>query len=167
MKAMESNGKAERRSCKGTALAEFGPALWILMIGFFGPMVDVMSIAIIYGSGFTLNNLQAQQAAYSRYSEVAAKTDAVKKQWKDTGLGKFCNLTTDPETKITLVKGQAIPGQEKAENNQDYLVQVTTTVTCRPFLTIPVGGPIPGLSAPMQFTFVSERVLENPDDANS
>src|ERR1700692_4488074 len=103
---MTRKSNSTKRSKNGTALAEFGPALWILAIGFFFPCLNLISIGVTYGSGFTLNNLQAQQAAYSKYSEVAANTKAVEEQWKGMGLGRFCNLENEPKTTVSLVKGQ-------------------------------------------------------------
>ena len=126
-----------------------------------------MSLAVTAGCGFTLNHLQAQQAAFSKYSEAQTKVDAVKANWKQMGLGAFCNLASDPTTKVNIAAGQATPGQTDASNTQDYIIQVITTIECRPFVNVPFALSVPGLNAPVKFVFVSDRVLENPDDANS
>src|SRR5215475_5895193 len=118
---MAIRGKSKRigRSKNGSTIAEFGPALSLLLITFSFPLINLMSLAVTAGSGFTLNHLQAQQAAYSKYSEAQAKVDAVKANWKQMGLGAFCNLASDPTTKVNIAAGQATPGQTDASNTQD------------------------------------------------
>lgn len=154
------------RSSRGSGLVEMGPALSLLLITVFFPLLDMMAIGVTYGSGFTLNNLQARQCAVVTKTEAKDANGLVLKgipsDWKTKGLGKFCNLTGDPITSLSYKLGQ-----KDDKDRQDWTVIVSTTITARPFLTVPGFPAIPGLTAPMTFTFVSERVMENPDDATT
>lgn len=155
------------RSAKGAAfLNEFAPALFLLFIGIFFPLIDFVSLGLIYGCGFTLNYFQSLQCASVPQSEAQNPSGLVKfgipQQWKNNGLGKFVQLVGDPETIITYKNGQL-----ETSGVQDVNVLLSTTITTKPLICVPTLPGIPGLTAPITFNFVSERPMENPDDTNS
>ena len=47
----------------------------------------------------------------------------------------------------------------------EKLVRVTTSFAVQPFLAIPFPMSVPGLNAPVTFTYSTERALEDPTDA--
>lgn len=156
--------KAERRKSSGQVLAEFGPALCLLILGFFIPMMDLVGDAVAYGCCSLLNGLQSHEAALVPFAEAEDPAGAVRKgipeQWKTSGLGTLA-LANEPITEVSYRLGE-----KDNKGNQDHLVKVVTTVTCRPLLPVPwPGAQIPGLSVPMTFVIASERAMENPDHA--
>jgi hypothetical protein len=163
---MKTTRRKGQRKQTGTLIAELGPALWLLFIGIFFPLLDLINLGFIYGSGFTLNNLQARQCAVLPKSEAIDPAGAVKfgipQDWQNSGLGKFVKLVSDPQTTVTYT-----PGTTESSGVQDINVQVSTTIVVSPFVQAEFIPDVPGLTAPFTFKFVSERVLENPDDVNS
>ena len=154
------------RSTTGAAfLNEFAPALFLLFIGIFFPLIDFVSLGLVYGCGFTLNYFQSLQCASVTKTEAADPSGLVKfgipQQWKNNGLGKFVELVGDPETNIAYKDGQL-----ETNGVQDMNVVLSTTITTKPLICVPTLPGIPGLTAPITFNFVSERPMENPDDAN-
>jgi hypothetical protein len=154
------------RGTKGALLNEFGPALYILFIGVFFPLLDLVSLSFVYGLGFTLNYFQSCQCAAVPKSEATDPAGRVMfgipQQWKQVGLGRFVPLEGDPQTTITYKNGQL-----ESNGVQDINVVVSTTITANPLLCVPMLPGIPGLTAPITFNFACEQVLENPDDATS
>ncbi|MBX3074503.1 hypothetical protein KF707_02925 [Candidatus Obscuribacterales bacterium] len=162
-KGIKYSGRSRR---KGSQLAEFGPGLLVLFVSTFFPMLLLMAVAVNYGAGYLLNNIQIREAAVSKRDEVESATGNVKKvipeQWKTSGLGQFANLTEFPQTEVSYV-----PGQKDSEGRQDMIVRVKTTIKPRPMLAnMPFIPGIPGLTSESVFIYENEAVIENPDDAN-
>src|SRR6185437_9350629 len=149
----------QKRSMRGSALTEMGPALFILLMMIFFPMLDLMGMAASYCSGMYLNMMQVKEAAVCQASDAQSNSGQVKKgvvdNWLQHGIGVFVKTTSYPggnNTKVVYTNGQLDP-QTKI---MDKFVTVTTTVTCQPFLTIPFWFPVPGLSAPMTFVYSAQ-----------
>jgi hypothetical protein len=157
---------AGRRTAKGSFFTEFGPALYLLFIGIFFPLLDLISLSFVYGCGFTLNYFQACQCASVPKSEATDPTGLVMygipQQWQANGLGRFVPIVGNPETSVTYTDGQ----MEKL-GVQDKNIILSTTITTRPLICVPIFPGIPGFTAPVTMNFTTERPLENPDDANS
>ncbi|HMW90472.1 MAG TPA: hypothetical protein PLC15_05190 [Candidatus Obscuribacter sp.] len=161
---MARAGKSKRNCHGGSSIAEFGPALGIILICFFFPMIDLLAMGVSYGLCMVLNHNQAHEAALLPNADATNAGGIVKKgipdQWLD-GMGRFVKLSGYPSTNVSYRNGVA-----DASNNQDKFVTVSTTLTCNPFLPIPVPVlNVPGLNGPMTFTVTSECQLENPDYA--
>src|SRR6516162_6335275 len=91
------------RNTKGAIfITEIGPALYLLLICFFFPLLNVMSLGFVYGCGYYLNYFQSLQCASVPKSEAAQPSGMVKfgipQQWKSVGLGRFAQLIGDPTT---------------------------------------------------------------------
>jgi len=155
-----TNGKRNRNQ-KGLSIAEFGPALIVLLIGFFFPLLDLITLGITYGSGDLLNSLQLREACRVPASEAQDNAGYVKStipnEWHTAGIGKFVNLDSAVNTNIRYYGGES-----DSNGIQDQVVVLTTTFTTRPFLTLPLLPGIPGLTAPMTMTYTSQGMLENP-----
>lgn len=155
--------RARRRKTSGSSIAEFGPAIGILLIFIFFPMIDIMSMCVAYVSCMVLNNNQVHEASLIKWSDATNQGGPVihdiPDQWLNTGLGKFVKVVGAPQTTVSYRKGATGP-----DGITDKIVSVQTTVTCSPFLNIPVPViNVPGLNGPMTFGIESERPVENPD----
>ncbi len=151
------------RRHKGSAIAEFGPALGIILIFFFFPMIDFLSVGMSYGFCMVLNSNQVHEASLLPASQATDPNGAVMKsipaQWL-AGMGQFVKMSGGPQTTITYRSGVA-----GSDSVTDKIVTVTTAIVCNPFLTIPLPClSVPGLNGPINFSITSERPMENPDD---
>jgi hypothetical protein len=151
------------RKGRGSAIAEFGPALWIILIFFFFPMIDLLSVGMSYGFIMVLNYNQVHEASLLPASKAQDPNGSVMKlipaAWLN-GMGQFVKISGSPQTTITYRSGAA--GQDGVT---DQTVTLTTLVVCNPFLTIPMPYiNVPGLNGPMTYSVTSERPMENPDD---
>lgn len=148
------------RNNRGTALAEFGPMLGILLLMLFFPLVDMLALGADYASCMVLNYCQLREAALCSKEDALNPGGAVihglPSSWTQEGLGRFVNIADHIETTVTYE-------QTKSATNsmfKDEYVQVTTKVSANPFLVIPVFPGVPGLGAPVRFQIQTERLLE-------
>jgi hypothetical protein len=143
----------------GSAITELGPAIFIIFIFAFFPMLDLIFLGFSYCACQTLNNLQVAQAAKITSAQAQSDNGDIKKvipeTWTSTGLGSFVGLTELPITKVSYKEGpQTVYGN-------DYYVTVNTTVSVRPFLAIPFLPGIPGLHQPAVFAISGRKLVEN------
>ncbi len=155
----------------GDSIAEFGPALFIVLMFLFFPMLNLISMGVYYGLGMVLNYNQVHEAALLPAAEADSNSGPVKKsipeQWQ-AGMGQFAKLAGKPETNITYRAGIAEPGSSTGpEESTDKIVMVQTTIKCNPFLPLPLPINIPGVNGPFTFILASEALMENPDNAGS
>lgn len=151
------NRKSNRAGTRGSSIAEFGPAIVVLLFFIFLPMINLLSLGTIYFACFTLNDLQLKYAAERPESEGSDRSGLVHKgipeKWAATGLGAFVKPVSEPETVVSY--------SELMPNTKDKVVAITTTVQTSPLLpSLSLLPNIPGLSAPMRFVLHSERVME-------
>lgn len=163
---MDTRNRPHRRRNKGNAISEFGPALFVLLIFIFFPVVDLLSIVVSYGACMVLNFNQVHEAALIPHTDAADAGGPIKKgipdQWLN-GMGRFVKMVGSPQTNITYRNGETAPDKN---NSTDKLVMVETKVVCSPFLPIPLPVVnVPGLNGPFTFDLTSERPMENPDYA--
>jgi hypothetical protein len=154
----------QARSTKGNSMAEFGPALCVILICFFFPMLNMLSLGIAYGDCMVLNKNQVQEAALIDWKDARDPQGPICKgivdQWQN-GMGNLVKMPSAPVTTVSYRDGETAP-----DNTVDKIVNVQTTVTCSPFLTIPLPVVnVPGINGPMVFTINSEKLMENPDYA--
>jgi len=154
------NQKRNARKARGSAMMETGPALMILFMFLFFPLLDVFALGVSYASCFTLNDVQLREAATLPQSQATDNNGIIKKavvdQWLHTGLGAFVQCAGKPETKLSYYAG-ATDGNK----TQDQYVEITTKVTANPFIRCPFFFPVPGMSAPMTFEVSNRRIVEN------
>jgi hypothetical protein len=153
-----------RRSSTGAAIAELGPALWILLFGFFFPLLVLVAMLCSYGSILVLNYSQVHEAALLPYTDAQDSNGAIIKtiptDWQSMGLGRICRVQGFPSTSVTY-----LPGETDEVKNKDWYVQVVTTVNVAPFVPVPFLMTIPGLNAPWTFQVSSQCLVENQDNA--
>lgn len=161
--AVQPAAGANRRG-RGAAIAELPLAMLVLLILLFFPALDLLFLGIAYNAGSTLNDMQLRQASLLRYWRARDPLGPVKKTipdaWKNSGVGKFCNLEGDIETDVSYSNGVV-------DDNglQEKYVRVTTRMSVNPFIRIPLPMSIPGLTAPTSFTISAERPMEDPTKA--
>lgn len=160
-------GKAKRcprrQMTGGAQIAEFGPALGLVLICFFFPMINMLSLALDYGLCMVLNINQVHEASLIPMNDATDPSGQVCKiipdQWLN-GMGKFVKIVGYPQTDVTYRDGETGP-----DKVTDKVVMVQTTVVCSPFLPVPLPcGNIPGLNGPLTFSINAERPVENPDN---
>lgn len=153
-----------RRSTFGGTIAETGPAIFILLLMLFFPLLDLVAMSAAYFSCATLNDLQLREAALLPKKEAQDPNGTVCKKipddWKSKGIGNFVGLQQPVNTQVDYVVGTT-----DTQKRQDMEVRVTTRVRIRPFLTIPFFPGIPGLGAPMDFQIQTQRLVENQNNA--
>lgn len=162
MRARKSQDR-RTRTANGAGIAEFGPAMLVLLICIFFPLCDLISIGVSYSLLMVLNYNQVHEAALIDSVDALDASGSVKKGIPDTwrsGMGHFVNMSGNVDTEVGYRDGET-------ENNgpKDTIVRVKTTITCKPFLSIPFFVNIPGINAPFPLVVFQERPLENPDHA--
>ena len=145
--------KSERRNQRGSVLAEFGPALGILLIGFFFPMVNLIGLTTSYASCYTLNSAQVNEAALLQESKASGQAAALASKWSASGIGKFACLKGQPSTSVVHAGS---PGMRT--------VIVRTSFQVNPWLAIPLPFKCPGANAPLSFRIESARPVESKTD---
>lgn len=152
---MKSTREFAGRNRKGSAMAELGPALFLLFIFFFFPMLDLVALTTSYCCLFTLNDIQTREASMmtrlQAQSPEGIVVKAIPEQWVNNGIGRFVGVNKAPKTEVSYRSGGVA----------DKHVFVATTATVTPLLTIPFFPGVPGLGAPIDFTCSSQRLVEN------
>ncbi|HEY9792536.1 MAG TPA: hypothetical protein V6D22_19200 [Candidatus Obscuribacterales bacterium] len=142
------------RKSKGSVLAEFGPALGILLICFFFPLLNLLGLFTSYGACYLLNTAQTQEAALLR--EGAAKDPGgliikhIPEHWMNRGIGRFALVDKMPTTSVSHT------GIEPHR-----LITVVTKFDCRPWLVVPLPVKVPGLNAPVSFHIENRQPAES------
>ncbi len=144
-----------KRNKRGSAISEFAPALFLLLVVAVFPVLDLIFDGLGYCACVTLNNLQLREAVRVPKSVASNPQGSVQQDipnsWRNSTFGGLAPLMADPNTQVSydIVAGTAV-------------VEVATSVSVRPLLVVPFFPNVPGLSAPMSFTITSSRMLENP-----
>jgi hypothetical protein len=154
----------QTRRAHGNSIVEFAPALSILLICFFFPLLDMLAVLVSYGLCMVLNYNQVHEASLLQKIDAENPAGVVRKgipdQWL-AGMGHLVKVQGYPQTEIFYRDGQTGP-----DKVTDRIVMVRTTVVGSPFLTIPLPVlNVPGLNGPMTIQLSSERQMENPDYA--
>ena len=143
------------RTEKGSSIAEFGPALFLLFFFALFPAIDLIGIGMSYLSCVALNDLQVREAVRVPKSQAIDPKGtvqlAIPEKWRPTVLGGLGGTIEPPTTEVSYIKGKRV-----------MYVNVATTCTMNPILTIPFFVRVPGLGAPFVTTINHSRVIENP-----
>ncbi|CAN5237200.1 hypothetical protein BH11CYA1_BH11CYA1_42350 [soil metagenome] len=151
---IDPSQKSKRRQ-RGSAIAEFGPALFFIFIFGLFPVIDIIALSFNYTSLMSLNDIQLREAVKLPKSIATNPkgpvVGSIPDKWMATVLGGAANLEERPATSV---------GYDASSGNM--YVQVSTTVSLRPLLNIPFFYKVPGIGAPVSFTVSSSRLIENP-----
>src|SRR5476649_1785180 len=92
------------RRSNGSAIAEFGPALGVILIFFFFLMIDLLSVGMSYGFLMVLNYNQVHEASLLPASQATSPSGIVMKKIQDewlAGMGHFVKMQGSPVTAVT------------------------------------------------------------------
>jgi hypothetical protein len=159
-----SSRRAAFRSRRGATLSEFGPALFLIVIFGLLPVLDAIFIGIDYASARYLNELQLREAQkLPRSSAISPNGPVVvtiPEQWRNSLLGGLANGN---QAVVTVINYQPVPWQPVGSNQTEnfWFATIETTVSFRPFLTIPFFQMVPGLGAAITFSVSGRRPVEN------
>ncbi|MDR3613444.1 MAG: hypothetical protein P4L53_07750 [Candidatus Obscuribacterales bacterium] len=172
----------KRRGHKGSSIAEFGPALILILIVFLFPMIDLIYLGIAYASGWYCNHLVIREVACHNPCDNAAMGLAINtatNAWGASGLSNFIgnpnvtNVVTFIQVSkpvaggsetiggtITYPSAVPLPTQTGTTATYTGYCTVTTTMSIKPFVSLPWIGDVPGINAPISFTFGDRRPQE-------
>lgn len=146
------------RSTRGSAITEFGASLWVLLLCFFLPLIQIVSLLVSYACCYVLNNMQVEQAAVLPASQTGTIVNTqLPQQWQKGGLGIFANCSGTPKTQVSYSTTASPAGQVKGPAGN---VTVTTTFTILPMIQVPY------LSGPLVFSISTQREIEDPNGNN-
>jgi hypothetical protein len=146
------------RKCSGQSVAEFGPALFVLFLLLFFPLLNLLGILTTYGCGWYFNFHETREMACRRHSDVRGLNgksvhEEEFDRWKTTGFYAFMGGDNGPR----------IESQVDYDDAKTTLTN-TSTVTAQPFLKMPMFAGVPGLGAPYTFTIATTRRQEETRD---
>jgi hypothetical protein len=147
------------RKTTGSALSEFGPAIFILFVFAVFPAIDLIFMGLAYCACVSLNTMELRAAAKVSASEAQPAALAMQEKWSASGLGNLLGLVNYPSINVSYQQGSA------TVYGADQYVSVTTSFYVRPLLTIPFFSGVPGLGAPITFSVSQRQLLEDPTNA--
>ncbi|MBC7999280.1 MAG: hypothetical protein IAF58_15120 [Leptolyngbya sp.] len=147
--------RARGRKSSGHEMAEFAPAMFILLVCILPPMLDLLYLGIAYASGWYLNHLQCREVACVAPANSTDALTRARVAWEASTLARFVKGREVTSVPVRWEDRRPPPDL----SSQDTAI-VTTTVRIQPFLQIPFLGSIPGIGAPVDFTYMSERPQE-------
>jgi hypothetical protein len=152
---MHARKNVRRR--KGSAITEFGPALFFLLVIIFFPMMDILAMACQYCMGWYANFATCRELTVRKQSEGVGTDNTVQQEVyaaiKCTGVPAFLGVASIADLSSTAVYPGAAGGQQP-------MVVCTTIMSAKPFISVPWFMPVPGLNAPMVIQFQSTRPRE-------
>lgn len=160
--------KPRRR--RGSAITEMAPAMFILLMVFFFPAVNLVALGLGYADCLYLHDLLLREAAlqkvliinpsppppysvdYSCSTDPNGPLNELIKSWSSQGLGRFVQTNNTPTQKIYI-------DLTEGSNNARY-VHCDLYIEIRPFLALPFPLKVPAINAPVPFTITGKRVIE-------
>ena len=146
-----------QRKQRGSALAEFGPALGIFLFGFFFPIIDLCGMFSSYACCMVLNTIQCREASLLSRKEALNPEGLIRHQiprhWMANGIGRFAAIKTMPKTTVTYSGPDTMS-----------LVTVRTECTVMPWLHMPLPLQVGGMNAPVTFSIQGCSPAESATD---
>lgn len=149
------------RRCRGSAIAETGPAIFLLIVVIFFPMLDIVEMGAGYIMAGIYHDYMIREIAVSAPPgatpdpNIQTKDQAIAKindQFQNSSFYKFLKIPDGGLSVDTVTY--------KPDDKNPSTVQVQTTCKVQPFISIPWFGELPGLNAPYPFIIGSERPQE-------
>jgi nitrate reductase NapE component len=151
------------RNQGGYSITEMGPALFLLLIMGIFPVLDLIFAGSAYTACVLLNNLQMREAARIQASQADMAMTQIAHDWQLTGIGQFAGVLGEPQTQVSYV---VVPIASSTGRATETYVNVSTSVTVRPFLTIPFFNGVPALGSPVSYNINGRRLMESAILAN-
>ncbi len=145
--------KRLRRNKKGNQMAEFGPAVFILVCMILIPMMVLIYVGLGFACGWYLNFMCTRACAVVPAADMPTALNAQQAAWFNSGLPNFtgASIVSNTATRVAFINtngAQALTSRGK--------VHVVTVVKIQPFVSIPL---LP--LGPFTFTYVGERPIED------
>ena len=151
------HGRPKPRKRRGSAIAEFGPSLFFLLIIIFFPMLDILAVACQYCLGWYANFATCRELTVRRQAEGQGTNNTVQTQVFTnlcaTGIPGFLGVKSINDLSSTAAYPVASAGQQP-------LVVCTTVMNATPFISVPWFTPVPGLNKIMTLNIQSSRPRE-------
>lgn len=156
----------KRGSARGSAITETGPALFLLILIIFFPMLDFLSMGAGYIMATIFHDHMIRELACSAppgsTTDTAIQTQEaaiakVKAEFKNSTFFNYLKMK-DTDMQVSNIAYLGANGQP--DNVNPLTVTCTTTLTVQPFISIPWWGPLPGLNAPFPFIITTQRMQE-------
>lgn len=144
-----SGSLTQQRAKRGSAISDFGPALFVLFIVILFPLLDIIGLTFSYGLCWYLNFKISNQVARCKKIDEPKIAQLEIDKVSATGFAAFLKVQ-----KIDV----PTPAYNDSENPPT--VSVTTSVTSMPFLTIPFFFKAPGLNDPITFSISTTLTRE-------
>lgn len=150
-----------QRRCRGSAISETGPALFLLFIIIVFPMIDLLALAAGYVMSGIYHDHMTRELALSAPPGVApdpaiqSQATAIQKINTEFQNSSFYNFLKMSPSDLSVSNIQYLPSPSNPN-----IVQCTTRCLVRPFINIPWWDQVPGLNAPFPFTQTSQRAQE-------
>lgn len=133
-----------KRKATGSAITEMGPALFVLIILIFFPMLNLVQIGVAYALANTYHQYISREVAFRRPEDAQLAINRVNTETDAGPLFQFVRLrrTGNPTVRFLNTAGAVIAtapvgGLAEAQRRAITQVRVTTTVECNPYFTIP------------------------------
>lgn len=152
------------------SIAEFGPALYLLLIVLFFPMLDMVGIVLSYADCQYLHFTLVRQACLENILSMNSATPPqlqVSYAFVTDPNGAFRNLIVSwyngighyATKNLNDITVSANVDLSQGTSKVKY-VTITTTVICNPLVPIPFPYALPGFNAPETFTLTGSSVIE-------
>ncbi len=150
-----------KRRKSGSAITETGPALFLLFVIIFFPMLDLLGMAAGYIMSGIYHDHMVRELALSAPPGVTTDP-AIQTQTKaiEKVNLEFQNSTFFNFLKMTPGDLQVSDIKYLPDNTNPTVIQATTTCTIRPFINIPWWTGVPGLNEPFPFILTTQRPQE-------
>lgn len=140
-----------KRRQRGSAIAETGPAMFLFFILIFFPLMDLIGLAAIYCCGWYANFMCVRELSVRKKVDEASVKNEVNTEFMATGIANFIGIRNINHSVVYT----------DSVNGQPGVVSCTTSITGKPFLTVPIPGvTVPGLNSDITFTTATERPRE-------
>lgn len=141
---------------RGQQIAEFGPALFLLVVVFFFPLVDAIYLGLAYGTGWYLNQLETRAVTVNNPPDATAAAGSQKDNILSSGIAQFVGLQ-EVSCTVKQIANAADPAVVETS-------VVTSVVTAKPLITIQLpfapSIQVPGLGGPVTFTYTTSQLQE-------
>lgn len=147
------------RSFRGSAISEFGAAIFLLLVIILFPLINLIYLGAGYAASWYLNNLEVRELAVRNPAQAQTVLTEVDQTWASSGLARFVGAGLND---VTHPGGVLYDPSSSDPTDTQAFVKLTTQVTVKPFLhlALPLFQDIPGIGAPIKFAFVDRRPQE-------
>ncbi len=162
------NRKGSSRNHNGSQMAELPPALFILFVAVFFPLLDMLYIFIAYCAGWYLNQIELRQIACQAPQSLTAPANGSNNYTSKTYSGVSIPQSQNWNGFLGVVEASDSPSVTYLPGpnptlNQVGQAQVQTTVSIAPFLRQGSSGwipHVPGLNEPLTFVYTNTILQE-------